>query len=90
MDSKDNISYTATYESHDRIPKTKNILFVQQLLGHKNIQNTIIYIQLIETDNNGDSHSATARTVGDVRKLIESGFGYVCTHSEIMLFRKRE
>lgn len=77
--------WKATMEYH----KTKNILYVQQLLGHKNIQNTMVYTQLIhfETD---DFHSATAKTVGEAQKLIEAGFEYVCTHNETMLFRKRK
>ncbi len=69
--------------------KTRDILHVMKLLGHKNIQNTLIYTHLVsyETD---DYHSATADNVQEARKLIESGFEYICTTNDIMLFRKRK
>jgi len=69
--------------------KTRDILHVMRLLGHKNINNTLIYTHLInyETD---DYHSATADSVQEARKLIESGFEYICTTNNIMLFRKRK
>lgn len=70
--------------------KTKDILHVMQLLGHRNIQNTLIYTQLVSFENN-DYHSATAGTTEDAKQLIEAGFEYVCTTPEnIMLFKKRK
>jgi integrase len=77
--------WKATMEYH----KTNSLLHVRQMLGHKNIQNTMIYTQLIEFEND-DYHSATANNVEDAKKLIEAGFEYVCTHNETMLFRKRK
>jgi hypothetical protein len=39
----------------------------------------------------GDEYcSAVANNMDDAKKLIEGGFGYVCSHNETMLFRKRE
>jgi integrase len=75
--------WKATMEYH----KTKDILHVMQLLGHRNIKNTLIYTQLINFEND-DYHSATAKTIEDATKLIETGFEYVCTHDNIILFRK--
>ena len=70
--------------------KTKDILHVMKLLGHKNINNTLIYTQLIDFESD-EYHSAVACNVEEARKLIEAGFEYVCTTPEnIMLFRKRK
>ena len=69
--------------------KTKDILHVMKLLGHKNIQNTLIYTQLI-TFKNDEYHSAIAKTVEDAQKLVEAGFEYVCDFGETKLFRKRK
>jgi hypothetical protein len=59
------------------------------MLGHKNIQNTLLYTQLISFENE-DYHSATAKTVQEAQKLIEAGFEYVCEFDGVKLFRKRK
>jgi len=78
--------WKATMEYH----KTKDILHVMQLLGHKNIMNTLKYTQLI--DFKGDDYTSKAtKDSEEARQLIENGFEYVCTTpEEIMLFRKRK
>jgi len=71
--------------------KTRDILHVMQLLGHKNIKNTLIYTQLIKFKKEDEFYSATAKTTKEAEKLVEDGFEYVCTTPEdIMLFRKRK
>jgi integrase len=69
--------------------KTKDILHVMKMLGHKNIQNTLLYTQLISFEND-EYHSATAKTVEDAQKLIEAGFEYVCEFSDVKIFRRRK
>jgi len=70
--------------------KTKNILLVQQKLGHRSIENTQIYTQLIVFESD-EYHSATATRTDEAEKLVQAGFEYVCTTTEnIMLFRKRK
>jgi len=69
--------------------KTKYILHVIKRLGHRHIENTLIYAQLIQFEGD-DFHSAVAETVEEAKKLVEAGFEYVCTHENIMLFRKRK
>jgi hypothetical protein len=69
--------------------KTKDILHVMRMLGHRNIQNTLLYTQLISFQND-EFFSATAKTVLDAQKLVEAGFEYVCDFSEVKLFRKRK
>ena len=77
--------WKATMEYH----KTKDILHVMKLLGHRRIENTLIYTQLVEFETD-DYHSATAETIEEAKKLVEAGFEYVCTHERYMLFRKRK
>jgi integrase len=70
--------------------KTKNIILVQQKLGHRSIENTQIYTQLIVFESD-EYHSATATRTDEAEKLVQAGFEYVCTTTEdIMLFRKRK
>jgi integrase len=69
--------------------QTNNILLVKELLGHKKIETTLIYTKLMEV-RDGEFVSATARTIEEAQKLIESGFEYVTTFNDIMLFRKRK
>jgi integrase len=69
--------------------KTKDILHVMKILGHKNIQNTLLYTQLISFESD-EFHSATAKTVQDAQKLIEVGFEYVCEFNEVKIFRRRK
>jgi len=75
----------ATMEYH----KTKDILHVMKQLGHRKIENTLIYTQLIQFESD-DYHSAVAENIDEAKKLIEAGFEYVCTHESHMLFRKRK
>lgn len=60
-----------------------------EMLGHRNVKTTLIYTQLI-TFESDEYHSAAAKSVEEARKLIEAGFEYVCTHDDMMLFRKRK
>ena len=77
--------WKATMEYH----KTKDILHVMTLLGHRNVQNTMLYTQLVNFESN-DYHSSTAKTVEEAAKPVESGFEYVVTIDNTMLFRKRK
>ena len=69
--------------------KTKGILHVMKMLGHRNIQTTLVYTQLVNFEGN-EFHSATAETIEEAKKLVETGFEFVCTHNNTMLFRKRK
>jgi integrase len=76
----------ATMEYH----RTKDILYVMKLLGHKSIANTLIYTQLVEFEEDDKYCTAIANNIEDARQLLETGFEYVCTHKDEMLFRKRK
>jgi len=69
--------------------KTKDILHVMQLLGHKNIQNTLIYTHLVNFKE--DEYIAkVAHTEDEICKLVEAGFEYVCDYNGNKIFRKRK
>ncbi|MDI6691385.1 MAG: tyrosine-type recombinase/integrase [Candidatus Bathyarchaeota archaeon] len=70
--------------------KTKDILHVMKLLGHKNIKNTLMYTQLVNFKDD-DFVCKAATTSQEAKQFIESGFEYVCTAPDgVMLFRKRK
>jgi len=76
--------FKASMEYH----KTKDLLHVKQLLGHRDLRTTLRYTQLIDLGNE-EYHSATANSVAEAAKLIEQGFDYVCDIDGAKLFRKR-
>jgi integrase len=72
--------------------ETHDIFYVQYLLGHKRINNTLVYIHLSRAFENYDSNYSckVAKTVDEASKLIESGFEYVTDIDAVKLFRKRK
>ena len=69
--------------------KTKDILHVMRLLGHKKIENTLIYTHLVAFKDDEYSCKA-ALTIREASQLIEAGFEYVTTIENTQLFRKRK
>jgi integrase len=69
--------------------KTRDILHVMQLLGHKNIQNTLIYTHLVDFHSD-DYVCKVAKTAEQATTLIEEGFDYVTDAEGLKLFRKRK
>jgi integrase/predicted RNA-binding Zn-ribbon protein involved in translation (DUF1610 family) len=69
--------------------RTKDLLYVMKILGHRNIQSTLRYTRYVNFEND-EYHSATAKTVEKAKQLIEGGFEYVCDMEDIKLFRKRK
>ena len=76
--------------------EVKDLLYVAEFLGHKNIENTRLYIQLeknlfknISEDN---FHSRVARNVKEACSLVEVGFEYVTGEYNDggKIFRKRK
>ncbi|MEM2098906.1 MAG: site-specific integrase [Candidatus Bathyarchaeia archaeon] len=70
--------------------KTKDILHVMRLLGHRNIHNTLVYTQLV--DFKSDEYVCKAvKDSKEASMLVEAGFEYVCTTPDgVMLFKKRK
>jgi integrase/transposase-like protein len=66
---------------------TRNILLVQKLLGHKSIESTMKYTQLVQFKDD-EFDVATATTVEEAKELLKSGFDYITEKTGIMLFRR--
>jgi integrase len=68
--------------------KTKDLVHVMQILGHKNIKNTLIYTHMI-----GESEEFVCKVAGtldEAKTLVEGGFEYVTDLEGAKLFRKRK
>jgi len=78
--------FKASTEYH----KTKDLLHVKALLGHKDLRTTLRYTQLLETLANDEYHCKTAKDVEEATQLIENGFEYVTEIDGTKLFRKRK
>jgi len=70
--------------------KTKDMLHVMQTLGHKNIKNTLIYVQLANEmfKDQQEYISKVARNLKETCTLVEAGFEYVCDLDGVKIFRK--
>jgi len=77
--------FKATMEYH----RTKDILHVMQLLGHRSIKNTLVYTHLVTFDND-EFICKVAKNVQEAKELVESGFEYVTEIDDVQLFRKRK
>jgi len=74
--------------------KTKDICYVQQLLGHKDIRNTMVYINIEHTlFGAGTDDEFTVRVTEkpeEIKTLLETGFEYVCQKDNLIFLRKRK
>jgi len=77
--------FKATMEYH----RTKDILYVMQLLGHRSIKNTLVYTHLINFENE-QYICKVASTIEDAKSLIQNGFEYVTDVADVKLFRIRK
>jgi len=78
--------FRASIEYH----KTRDLLYVKTLLGHKDLRTTLRYTQLLDLPNDEYTCKATANNK-EATNLIENGFEYVATTPDnLMLFRKRK
>ena len=77
---------TMLYHSH------KDMYYVMQRLGHKNIKNTLLYVQLEEALFQGESEyiSKVAKTEKEICGLVEAGFEYVTEFEGAKIFKKRK
>jgi len=77
--------FAATMTYH----RTRDILYTQRMLGHRNLKSTLRYVQLINFEDDNYT-SAVARTVEETRRLVEVGFEYVTEVEGARVFRKRK
>ena len=77
--------WKATMEYH----KTKDILHVQKMLGHRSINSTLLYTQLVHFEGS-EFTCKVAETLDEAKELVEAGFQYVTEMEEKKIFRKRK
>jgi len=75
--------------------RTKDPLHVAALLGHKKLENILIYVQLDQKlfkDTDDNFTCRVAHNIGEAIELIEAGFEYVTGeyNDGVKLFRKRK
>jgi integrase len=75
--------------------KTKDIFYVMKFLGHRNIMNTLLYIdaeRIVYPDGNSEDYTGKAATTREEKlQLIEAGFEFVCANADgTQYFRKRK
>ena len=78
--------WKATMEYH----RTKDILYVKELLGHKSIKNTLIYTHLVDFEDNDQFIVKVAKSLEDYTELLELGFNYVSDFDGMKVLRKRK
>jgi integrase len=78
--------FKASMEYH----KTKDLLHVKALLGHRDLRTTLRYTQLLETLGNDEYYCKAATSIKEATDLIENGFEYVTEIEGTKLFRKRK
>jgi len=78
--------YFATMTYH----KTRDILFVKQQMGHRKIETTLRYTQLLVFEQDDNYTCNLAQTVEQATELIENGFEFVQEMDGISLYRKRK
>jgi integrase len=89
------ISYCSLrhYKATQLYHQTKDVLYVMKYLGHRNIKNTLVYIDLekLSYPHGGeDYHAKIAKTEAEALQLVEAGFDFVCSMGDAKLFRKRK
>jgi len=77
--------YYATMLYH----RTRDILYVKQQLGHRRIENTLIYTHLVNFESD-EWVCRVAKDIPTASDLIEQGFEYVTEIDNAKLFRKRK
>jgi len=67
--------------------------YVRDFLGHKELRNTEIYINIERTIFEPSSDEFTvkvAEQTEDIKGLLEVGFEYVCQKDNLIFLRKRK
>ena len=66
-------------------------MHVMQFLGHRDIRNTLRYINIADhvfKYKNDEYITRVARNVKGARALLEAGFEYIMDRDKLMIFRK--
>lgn len=77
--------YRATMFYH----QTRDILATMQLLGHRNIRNTVVYTHLVNWESD-EFVSKVATSQKEITELLEGGFDLILQKDGLAYFRKRK
>jgi hypothetical protein len=74
------------------LQKSVGIILRIEKLGHRNIQNTMVYTRLVDWDQPDNWIVKRPQISNEEDELIEAGFEYVCFDGrmEMPIFRKRK
>ena len=75
---------TSTYAKHP------DILLIMNRLGHKKIETTLLYTQLVDFEEDEEYTVRTASNIKEATDLLEHGFTYVQEIDGIRIYRKRK
>ena len=78
--------YFATMTYH----RTKDLLFTKQQMGHRKIETTLIYTQLLQFDKDDNYTCKVAQNIEQDTELIEAGFEFVTQRDGLNIYRKRK
>jgi len=81
--------FKGTMEYH----KTKDIIHVQQVLGHKSIKSTMVYIhieQALWLASTDEWTTKVSHNIKEDQQLIEAGFEYITEREGLKIYRKRK
>ena len=78
--------WKATTEYH----KTKDILYVKRMLGHRRIENTLVYTHLIDFKEKDSFIVKVAKNLEEFTELLEKGFEYITDYDDKKILRKRK
>jgi integrase len=72
--------------------QTKDIIYVKEFLGHKNIKNTLKYVHLSNALSTSEDQyiCKVAKDIHEATELIELGYEYVTEMGSVKIFRKRK
>jgi integrase len=73
--------------------KTKDVLYVKRFLGHRNIDSTLLYVQIADTifkETMDEFTVKVAKTASEIKSLLEMGFEYVCEKDGLIFLGKRK
>ena len=73
--------------------ETKDPYYVKDFLGHKELRNTEIYINIERTIFQSSTDGFTVKvteSTEEVKSLLEVGFEYVCKKDNLIFLRKRK
>lgn len=67
--------------------RTKDILYVKELLGHRDIKTTLMYTQLVSFQSDR-YHVKVSQSLKEDKELLASGFEYVTERDGLKIYRK--